>query len=235
MRSIHTRFVGLAIAVLAFAAPARGLELVSDDRSVHSVYQNDITDPIVDQTFVPPVPFGAFDPGLGQHSSSIELTPDGLGFDGTAQGASSQYYNFPSFGRVDSVFAIEFRLDRVGSIELEGTLSGGAGGLSNLTLLRDGDVVYDQEVGPYIYDPSGSGCEFQPPFTRCSVSISFFGALEPGLYTLEASPEAGTPGAYPSFDFSFHVLQEVPEPATAMSLAIGLAWISARRRGRARH
>jgi hypothetical protein len=176
--------------LLLLADAAHGLGLLADDRRVDSL--------VPDFFFAP---FYVALPGAGQ-TSSISLSADGLGFDGSASGTA----NGPG-GAVsgESIFSIGFRIDGDGALDLHVDSLFYDMASASVRVLAGSAVLFDAQPG----GPS-----------------EFATALMPGAYTLEA--RAKTTGFDESafFNLTFHVRDTavpVPEPGTALLLGSGVA------------
>jgi len=215
-----------AIVPLLLAQQAGALALLSDDRYEEGSYRNGpdpwtgLPDTVHEWHTEPPF-FGAYP---DRPDSAITLSGDGLGFDGHATGVSwsSFYFNglYSEFSKRDAFFSIGFRIDGEGSIALDGTAIGDifASEQPWVRVVSDTQTLYE-----FRFDPNGPG-----------IDVDFAAALSPGEYRIEASaPYPGGSNSEEQFDFTFRVrdtAMPVPEPAAALLLGAGLAWLGATRR-----
>jgi hypothetical protein len=205
----HSRRAGiLAIGSLfVLTGPARALEILADDRFVHSYTDGTTLEP----DFL--APFFASVPGASQ-SSSISQSADGLGFDGFASAFATSFLQQdpPALIRGESVFSISFRLDGAGTIDLSGTVGSfvGTADFAVVRLLADDTVLFEETAGFFMFATE----------------------LPPGIYTLEARAAAGGVDENGNFFIDFDVLDTVPEPTTISLLTLGMVGLATRRRRR---
>ncbi|RIL04607.1 MAG: hypothetical protein DCC71_13415 [Proteobacteria bacterium] len=208
----------LALAALLLAHPARGLGLLADDRSVALHVTPGCCDELFEAEFFAPFQV----PGQG---SEIALTPDGLGFDGTATGQANGFSDDANnFYDRTSIFSIEFRIDGAGSISLDGCFESSfdaAPGASSVQLLAGEQVLFSRSRDP-----------FEPCIDE---QFAFGGQLAPGTYTLEARAASVGVDSGVRFDLAFSVRDSerpVPEAPTLVALGLGLTGIGAMGRRR---
>jgi hypothetical protein len=180
-----------AFLALLLAQEATALVLLDDDRYVYWAYRRDTFDPsFFEETYTPDSFFGPF--SFEDQGSSFTIAADGLGFDATAIGRSGAYFDYdmgpyPWFDKSESSFEIAFRIDRVGRIDLGGTMEG---------YLSD----------PYAWLTGANGTIYA--YSRDEYSPSSFGlhaSLPAGEYVLQVYTGANVSGARGSFDIAVSV------------------------------
>lgn len=210
---LRLRLSVFAAAFLALVPSARGLGLLADDRSVTI----DVTPGCCDEVREPELPFGPFP----IQSSSIEVSPDGLGFGGTAwlraDGASDGQGNLRTS---ISLFSIGFRIDGAGVIAFDGCFESSpyaAPGAGSVRFLAGDQVLFERE---------------RNPFMPCMDEGFEFGAeLTPGDYTIEARAAGAGVDSGIQIQLAFDVRDTavpVPEAPTIWTLLGGLAWLGLR-------
>jgi hypothetical protein len=173
------------------AQGASALVLLQDDRYVHHRWRSDPFDPaFFDETDTPASFFGAFP----EQPSSITIAADGLGFDATAHGQSSAYFDYSGplaeFSSIQSSFTIGFRIDGPGRIDLSGTTNG--------TSWFSGDPrasLTDANGSLYSFSYSGDAPS----------DLSLHAPLPPGEYRLEVYTGANLDGVGGTFDLTLAV------------------------------
>jgi len=204
------RAFGTSIVVVS---PARGLGLLADDRSTSVAAPG-----CCNQTFVPESSFAPFHvPG---QDSTIDVTPDGLGLDGSASGRASGFHDSDIFHGGESVFSIGFRIDGEGTFEMDGCFDSShdaSPGSASVELLAGDQPIFSQAEN--IFEP----CQADP--------FDFTSDLTPGAYTLEAVAQCFGTDCGTSFQLTFQARDTavpIPEPTTLALLAAGLVELAAR-------
>jgi len=209
------RLLAFTPLLLACARDARALTLLSDDRFVRITQYQDPLPPLVTSA-TPDVPFGPFhygDPtGPAYQDSEMTLVDDPNGFDslkGSVSGGTGPTTPGADYSTLrEAVFSIHFRIDGPSSALF--TVSG---------VLYPGSCV----------TLNGQG-HCGDPF---EINFGSRTSIEPGDYELRATAP-GQPGDMGGlYNFRFSIAENVPEPGTALLLALGLAGlrgVSTRRR-----
>jgi len=220
-------------ALLSFAAwhDAGALTLLTDDRFVTSTTTQLVGPPLVFSAS-PDTPFGPFDAGSGFVSQTSDMTlvagPAGDVLSGHATGTAFGDTSADGDTYSTSEFSIGFRVDRPGaSIDLSGLLETIApflvvAGEASVELRSGSEVLYQRSV-----DIDPTCCSLPTPF-------AFSSLLADGTYQLTAlaSGFSGIPGnsVEGRFSLDFTVTEPVPEPGTALLVALGAAGLAACRR-----
>jgi len=204
------------VALLGLAAPAHGLGLLADDRLVTRTVTPGCCDEHYEADF-----FAPFD--VPYQSSSIPVTSDGLGLDGSVAARANGFHDdHGNFYSSVSVFSIGFRIDGDGSIALGGCFESSFDAVpahGSVLLLAGDQVLFARERDPY-----------EPCMDE---HFEFAAEVAPGAYTLEARAAASGTDWGVFVDFAFEVrdtAHPIPEPSTFATLAAGLAWLGTWRR-----
>jgi hypothetical protein len=182
-----------AFAALLLAQAVNALVLLEDDRYVHVAYRIDPFDPaFVDETQTPASFFGSFP----EQPSTISIAAGGLGFDATAHGESSAYFDYfgpyATFNSRQSSFELAFRIDGAGQIGLYGSALGGTNAVG------DPWASLTDSNGVTLYYYFSNPFEYQTP-------ISFNAPVQAGEYVLQVYTGANLDGASGSFDVAVAV------------------------------
>lgn len=217
-----------AFILLAGLQEAHGLTLVADGRYGYS-HSWQLGFPSVTVRETPDVPFGPFhalESAFQDSEMQVAASPDsGDVLSGSAVGGASGFVYAYDGRNSESVFSIRFRIDGPSAeIQLSGVLDGSG---SAYVELRDASTS--------LYYESVHWIDFYEPVLT---PFAFEGTVGPGEYQLLAIargdhnfPLHFSAGHY---QMDFTVAESVPEPSTALAVALGLASLggSARRRGR---
>jgi hypothetical protein len=223
---------GAAVAVLGPPLDAHALALLADGRFV-SGYSWDgppSGQPPLETFETPAAPFAPFDvvdgTGLAGQDSEVALVTQGLppneirllcgDASGSAYGSTSGF----DVRRSQSDFSITLRVDREARLDLAGTLEQvSTWGNVWVAVFAGSASIYRRDVD---YD------EFLAPIPT---PFEFSAALAPGEYRIYA-PVSGSGNVFGgggSFDLSFSVSEPVPEPGTAVLVALGAVALGGRR------
>jgi hypothetical protein len=206
--SRRASWIVASFCVLAASHPAHGLAVLADERSVVSCLNRSCGGVMAE--FL--APFDVSFPPAGQ-TSSITVSPDGLGLEGSATGRAAGVLNEFELIEGSTIFSITFRIHGDGEFSLQGDLTAfGAGGSDvSVHFLSGEDVVFEAH-------PTGD--------------FSFAAHLEPGDYALEASAFGSFDNFY-DFELAFQVRDStvpIPEPGTSLVLSMGVTALAIGRR-----
>ncbi len=215
-----------SLAVLGGAHQARALTLLSDDRYVSKSRREEPLPPVM-SIATPETPFGPFHvAGQDSELSLISVPGSGDLLSGSASGSASGGASFDLETYSTSDFTIQFRVDGISArIELSGVLDGTHSSftsfLNGVELRAGSTLLYNAEM------------EFED-FVPVTTPFAFDTVLGPGEYELTAFASAGAGVAGVSstgkYSLDFAVVENVPEPGTALFLAIGTTGLACMRR-----
>ena len=222
-----------AAAVLGPPLEAHALGLLADGRFVSGYSYNGPLGPPPLETFeTPAAPFAPFhvvdETGLASQDSEVALVTQGVPpnevqlLSGDASGSAVGSVSGFDVRRSQSDFSITFRVDREAQLGLAGFLQQYSFyGNCWVEVFAGSTSIYDFSVDFFTMGPNPTPFEFSA-------------ALAPGEYRIYAHALGfgDARGGGGSFDLSFSVSEPVPEPGTAVLVALGAAALAARRTSR---